>query len=137
MSDIQGVDHVQWPIAVGGAGRARQFYELLLGLRELRDPLLDRPGTLRYRIGRQRLDLVEGYYTGVAPQAHLALRVTGLQALTAALRGAGAMLQQAPLFDADRVYVEDPFGNRLELIEAEPASFPAARDGARRETEAA
>jgi catechol 2,3-dioxygenase-like lactoylglutathione lyase family enzyme len=117
MSTIRSVDHVQLPIPLGGAGRARLFYEQLLGLREVRDPVLDRPGTLRFSLGWQRLDLTEGHYTGVAPQAHLALRVDQLYAITRRLQQAGVRIDEAPLLDASRVYVEDPFGNRFELIE--------------------
>ena len=118
---VRSVDHVQLPVPIGGSKQARVFYEVLLGLRELRDPAHDRPGSLHYALGWGRLDLREGMYSGVAPQAHLALRVDGLAAITQRLRRAGVVVDEAPLFDAGRIYVVDPFGNRLELIE------PAAR----------
>ncbi|HEY9065842.1 MAG TPA: VOC family protein [Burkholderiaceae bacterium] len=117
------MDHVQLPLPVGGSKQARAFYEGLLGLREVRDPAHDRPGSLRYALGWGRLDLREGMYSGVAPQAHLALRVQGLAAITQRLRRAGVPVDDAPLIDAGRIYVVDPFGNRLELIE------PATDDG--------
>jgi len=120
---IHAVDHVQLPVTLGGAAKARAFYEGLLGLRELRDPALDRPGTLRYSLGHQRLDLREGHFSGVAPQAHLALRIAGVARLATVLRRAGHAVDDAPLLDSGRLYVEDPFGNRLELIE------PDADDG--------
>jgi catechol 2,3-dioxygenase-like lactoylglutathione lyase family enzyme len=120
---VQGVDHVQLPVPPGRLAQARAFYETLLGLPEVRDPLLDRPGTLRFSLGWQRLDLSEGLYTGVAPQAHIALRVHGLRALARTLTAAGHRIEAAPLPSGeDRLYVEDPFGNRLELIE--PAAPP-------------
>jgi catechol 2,3-dioxygenase-like lactoylglutathione lyase family enzyme len=118
MTDFQRVDHVQLPIPLGAAAQARGFYEGVLGLREVRDPRLDRPGTLRYSLGWQRLDLSEGRYTGTAPQAHLALRVVALPALTQRLRAAGVAFQAEPLAEHERLYVEDPFRNRLELIDA-------------------
>jgi len=122
-SSVRGVDHVQLPLPVGGCRAARPFYETLLGLQELRDPATDRPGTLHYALGLWgRLDLREGLYSGVAPQAHLALRVTGLAAIVQRLRAAAIAVDDAPLIDAGRAYVVDPFGNRLELIE------PAAVD---------
>jgi hypothetical protein len=68
-SRVQGVDHIQLPIPIGAAAQARAFYEDLLGLPEVRDPALDKPGTLRFSLGWQRLDLSEGRYTGVAPMA--------------------------------------------------------------------
>jgi len=122
MAGVRAVDHVQLPIPRGGAASARAFYEQALGLAEYRDPLLDRPGTLRFSLGWQRLDLTEGHYTGVAPQAHLALQVAGLQLLAGRLRQAGYRVDDAPLLAQQRLYVEDPFGNRLELIESAPAA---------------
>ncbi|MFT3956099.1 MAG: VOC family protein [Piscinibacter sp.] len=126
MTEVSAVDHVQLPIPLGGSPKARAFYEQALQLRELRDPALDRPGTLRFSLGWQRLDLTEGHYTGVAPQAHLALRVRDLPRLASRLRQAGFRVDDTPLFDQQRLYVEDPFGNRLELIEPEP--LPEIRD---------
>ena len=115
---VQGVDHIQLPIPIGAAVQARAFYEDLLGLPEVRHPTLDKPGTLRFSLGWQRLDLSEGRYTGVAPQAHIALRVRSLQSLTKALHAAGLRVDAAPLLSGEeRIYVEDPFGNRIELIE--------------------
>ena len=120
-ASVQGVDHIQLPIPIGAAVQARAFYQDLLGLPEVRHPELDKPGTLRFSLGRQRLDLSEGRYTGVAPQAHIALRVQSLRSLTKSLHAAGLRVDVAPLPGGEeRIYVEDPFGNRLELIE--PAS---------------
>ncbi|MBB1162851.1 VOC family protein [Aquariibacter albus] len=116
-AEIQALDHVQLPIPLGGARQARAFYEQALGLVEWRDPRLDQPGVLRYRLGSQRLDLCEGAYTGVAPQAHLALQVHALDALHARLQAAGWPVDRQALDAQVRLYVEDPFGNRLELIE--------------------
>jgi len=120
MPDIHSVDHVQLPIPLGGARQARSFYQEALGLPELRDPALDRPGTLRFSLGWQRLDLSEGHYTGIAPQAHIALQVQDLVGLAWRLRRGGFRVDDAPLLEERRLYVEDPFGNRLELIEPEP-----------------
>jgi len=117
-TSVQGVDHIQLPMPIGAAAQARTFYEELLGLTEVRHPELDRPGTLHFSLGWQRLDLSEGRYTGVAPQAHVALRVQSLGSLTKRLHAAGLRIHVAPFADGqERIYVEDPFGNRLELIE--------------------
>lgn len=116
-AEIQALDHVQLSIPLGAARQARAFYEQALGLVEWRDPRLDQPGVLRYRLGSQRLDLCEGAYTGVAPQAHLALQVRSLDPLQARLQAAGLPVGLQQLDAQRRLYVEDPFGNRLELIE--------------------
>lgn len=122
---IRGVDHVQLPIPLAGAAAARGFYERVLGLREVRSPALDRPGVLRFDLGWQRLDLAEALYGGAAPQAHLALRVADLATLRRRLLAAEIAFDDAPLDDRDRLYVEDPFRNRLELIDATPDEEPA------------
>ena len=122
MTDIRSVDHIQLPIPPRASPAARAFYQGLLGLREVRHPELDRPGVLRFSLGWQRLDLSEGLYTGVAPQAHLALLVVGVERLADALEAAGHRVDRSAFTD-QRVYVEDPFGNRIELIEPPPQSF--------------
>ncbi|HEX2011367.1 MAG TPA: VOC family protein [Roseateles sp.] len=120
------VDHVQLPIPPGGARAARRFYQELLGLAEQRGPLLDRPGVLRFALGgAQRLDLSEGAYTGVAPQAHLALSVQDLTPLLQRLRAAGHPVDPAQLSEG-LAYTEDPFGNRLKLLQA--GGGPLARE---------
>lgn len=122
---VHAIDHVQLPLPAGAAERARDFYEGVLGLRPLADgPAPERPGTLHYRLGPQRLDLAEGANAGSAPQAHLALRVHGVAALARHFRARGVPVDgpsslRLPTDAAPRLrlYVEDPFGNRLELIE--------------------
>jgi len=124
---VHAVDHVQLPLPAGAADRARDFYEGVLGLRPLADgPAPERPGTLRYRLGPQRLDLAEGAHAGSAPQTHLALRVRDVAALARHLRARGVPVDgpSALRLPADaaprlRLYVEDPFGNRLEMIEGD------------------
>ena len=124
MNDVRSVDHIQLPIPPGASPVARAFYEGLLGLREVRHPELDRPGVLRFSLGWQRLDLSEGLYIGVAPQAHLALRVAGVARLADTIEAAGHRVDRSAFTDG-HVYVEDPFGNRLELIELPSGSFEA------------
>lgn len=53
-----------------------------------------------------------------AQKAHPALLVRALPALVARLRAAGVDVVDDPLASRRRVYVFDPFGNRIELIEA-------------------
>ena len=121
---VHAIDHVQLPLPAGSLAKARAFYGELLGLQEVRDPALDKPGTVRYRLGPQRLDLAEGVNAGSAPQAHLALSVEGVAELHLYFRARGLpvdgpteLLQPGGGRPLQRLYIEDPFGNRLELIE--------------------
>jgi len=55
-----------------------------------------------------------------ARKAHPALLVTGLPELRRRLEAAGAeVVDDTQLEGHERCYVSDPFGNRLELIEAQ------------------
>jgi hypothetical protein len=56
-----------------------------------------------------------------APKAHPALLVEGLAVLIATLAAAGVgVVSDEPLAGCERVYVSDPFGNRIELMEKAP-----------------
>jgi catechol 2,3-dioxygenase-like lactoylglutathione lyase family enzyme len=116
-----GIDHLQLPVPRGALPLAREFYQRHLGLVEVRAPALDRPGMLRLSIGAQRLDLVESDVVAIAPHAHLALRVIGVQHLAGDFQAAGIPVDDSPLGERSRLYVIDPFGHRLELIEAAAA----------------
>ncbi|MGH9921070.1 MAG: VOC family protein [Nitrososphaerales archaeon] len=106
------------------AGRevdAEAFYCGVLGLEVRPKPpvLAARGGRWFARGGVQvHLGVEEGFRP--ARKAHPALRFSGFDELLAALEARGVPWrpdENAP--DARRVYVDDPFGNRLELIEAE------------------
>jgi catechol 2,3-dioxygenase-like lactoylglutathione lyase family enzyme len=114
------LDHVQLPMPPGGSDAARRFYRDALGLHEVAASLPGQPRVLRFVLEGFTLDLREGRYTGVAPQAHLALRLTKLAPVLQRLHAGGHPVDAWALADAGRASTEDPFGNRLELVELEP-----------------
>ena len=113
---IARIDHVQVAAPAGGEGAARAFYGDLLGLPELPKPeRLRARGGVWFAVGDQQLHV--GIEESFAParKAHPALavpRAGDLSALAAKLEAAG----RAVTWDGPRFYVEDPFGNRLELL---------------------
>ena len=112
------IDHVQLAMPLGGEDAARGFYRALLGMdEELKPAELAARGGCWVRSGAVRLHLgVEADFRA-ARKAHPALRVSGFEALVAGLRGAGCAVHEDGAFEgAARVYVDDPFGNRIELI---------------------
>lgn len=130
MGPIRALDHVQLAMPAGGEDSARAFYEGLLGLPEVPKPL-----HLAVRGGCWFEDEATGVkvHLGVDPdfrparKAHPALRVAGLPALLATLQAAGVtIVDDEPLDGHDRAYADDPFGNRLELLE--PLEPPPADD---------
>ena len=112
------IDHIQLAMPPGGEDAARGFYRDLLGMSEEAKPAeLAGRGGCWFRDGAVRLHL--GVEAGFHPahKAHPALRVSGLQGLVATLAAAGCMVREDSAFEgAARVYVDDPFGNRIELI---------------------
>ena len=110
------VDHVQLPASIGGLRQARHFYNELIGLPEVRDDDTAHPETLRFSLGHQWLHVTEGHYLGVAPNAHLALQTDDLSAIQQRLRDARVPIERQRLDRGEAILVEDPFGNRLELI---------------------
>ena len=113
---IARVDHVQVAAPPGGEGAARAFYGELLGLPELPKPERLRPrGGVWFAVGEQQLHVGIEEPFAPARKAHPALavpRAGDLSALAARLEAAG----RAVTWDGPRFYVDDPFGNRLELL---------------------
>ena len=117
---LVGVDHVQLAMPRGGESEARGFYQGILGLEERpKPPVLAARGGCWFSNDRVTLHLgVEDDFRP-ARKAHPALVVEDLDALCASLRRPGTSVR----FDDEvpgvrRCYVDDPFGNRIELIEA-------------------
>jgi catechol 2,3-dioxygenase-like lactoylglutathione lyase family enzyme len=100
---------------------ALRFYGAVLGLRQIDKPpdLAPRGGVwLRSGDLEVHLGVEEGFQPAV--KAHPAFLVTGLEKLRARIEEAGyKVMDTVQLEGFHRVYVRDPFGNRLELIEPE------------------
>ncbi|HEY6984017.1 VOC family protein [Reyranella sp.] len=116
---IVSLDHVQLAMPQGREAEARAFYGTLLGIPEReKPPHLARRGGCWFERGGLRIHLgVEADFRP-ARKAHPALIVEDLPALKARLESAGCPLaNDEPLAGYDRIYVDDPFGNRIELME--------------------
>jgi len=107
----------------GGEAEARAFYSGLLGIPELaKPPALAARGGAWFESGPVKVHLGVDPDFRPARKAHAGLLVTGLDALIAELRRAGYQVAtDEPLEGYLRVYVNDPFGNRLELMEPRSA----------------
>ena len=120
---IKALDHVQLAMPAGREAEARAFYTGILGIPEApKPPALARRGGCWFERGDLKLHL--GVEAGFRParKAHPALIVEDLPALKGSLVAAGfALRADEPLAGYDRVFVDDPFGNRIELMEPVPA----------------
>ena len=115
---LLALDHVQLAMPPGGEDRARAFYGGLLGLEErVKPPVLAARGGCWFSNGDVQIHLgvEEGFRA--ARKAHPALRVWDLDALVAGIDRAGRSVRwDDELPGVRRCYVDDPFGNRLELM---------------------
>jgi catechol 2,3-dioxygenase-like lactoylglutathione lyase family enzyme len=119
LTEILGLDHVQLAMPAGRESTAREFYSGVLGLvEESKPPNLAVRGGVWFRGGTLRLHLGVEPDFRPARKAHPAILVNGLAELAAKCRAAGfPPTTDEPLDGYNRVYVFDPFGNRLELLE--------------------
>jgi catechol 2,3-dioxygenase-like lactoylglutathione lyase family enzyme len=115
---IVGLDHVQLAMPAGREDEADAFYRDLLGFSVVpKPPVLAARGGRWYEVGVVRVHLGVDADFRAARKAHPALVVDDLDALASRLVAGGL----APSWDNDQpgmrhFYVDDPFGNRLELI---------------------
>jgi catechol 2,3-dioxygenase-like lactoylglutathione lyase family enzyme len=115
---IIGIEHVQLAMPPGREAEARAFYAGLLGIPEVpKPPELARRGGAWFEMGSVKIHLGVEVDFRPARKAHPALLVHELQALVERLREAGVEVLEEPLEGCFRVYVDDPFGNRIELME--------------------
>ena len=116
---VDGLDHVQLAMPAGGEDDARAFYRGLLGITEVpKPPHLAARGGCWFERDKVKIHLGVEQDFRAAKKAHPALLVSDLASLVARLREAGAdVVDDEPLEGYHRVYVHDPFGNRLELME--------------------
>ena len=119
MAPFLAFDHVQLAMPAGEEPRARVFYVEALGMDELPKPAdLAARGGAWFASGPVQLHL--GVETPFAParKAHPALRCADLAGLLARLEAGGVPVTMGGTFEdgATHAYVNDPFGNRLELI---------------------
>ena len=114
---VVGIDHVQLSIPPDGEAIARAFYIDVLGFHEV-----PKPEQMRARGG---MWFAEGIHLGLEPdmrplvKAHPALRVRDLDAVILRLAAAGVRFTEAhDQPGVKRGHIRDPFGNRIELVDA-------------------
>jgi catechol 2,3-dioxygenase-like lactoylglutathione lyase family enzyme len=116
--EIKALHHVQLAMPSGGEDQARAFYEGVLGIPEVPKPAnLAKRGGCWFEQGAVRVHLGVEMDFRAARKAHPAFLVENLATLKAKIEAAGYTLRSdEPLEGYDRIYVDDPFGNRIELV---------------------
>jgi catechol 2,3-dioxygenase-like lactoylglutathione lyase family enzyme len=116
---IVRLDHVQLAMPRGGEATAIDFYEGILGIPHVpKPPILAVRGGCWFESGELKIHLgVEDDFRP-ARKAHPALAVDDLGTLADHLRRHHVDVRDGDTVDGvNRVYVDDPFGNRIELLQ--------------------
>jgi catechol 2,3-dioxygenase-like lactoylglutathione lyase family enzyme len=119
---IESLDHVQLAMPAGGEADAASFYSDLLGIPQVaKPPHPAARGGCWFESSQVKLHLGVDPDFRPARKTHPALLVSDLPGLVKRLRVAGVPVRDdEPLDGYERVYVDDPFGNRIELMEPKP-----------------
>lgn len=118
---ITGIHHVQITIPTDEEERARAFYCGVLGLREIDKPeSLQGRGGFWLQVGDQSVHVgTEDGVDRAASKAHVAYAVTDLAEWGQKLEAEGIKrLEGIPIPGFNRFEFRDPFGNRVEMIQA-------------------
>lgn len=116
---VQKIEHIQLAMPEGEEEKAREFYGDLLGINEMPKPShLAKRGGAWFESGCIKIHLgVEKNFIP-AKKAHVAFLTDELDEIISKSRALGLeIIDDDGLEDYDRVYIYDPFGNRLEFMQ--------------------
>jgi len=116
---VRSIDHILIAMPPGREDEARAFYHSILGLTEKIKPRkLAARGGCWFENGSLQVHLgVENNFIP-ARKAHPAFIVDDLTSIVAKAEKAGLRVtEDEPIEGCDRRHVDDPFGNRIELIQ--------------------
>ena len=116
---LLALDHIQIAMPAGREAEARAFYAGVLGLREHDKPAnLARRGGCWFELGEIKVHLGVDPDFRPAAKAHPAFLVRDVALLASKAETAGYKIAaDEPLEGYERLYVYDPFGNRIELMQ--------------------
>jgi catechol 2,3-dioxygenase-like lactoylglutathione lyase family enzyme len=126
---VTQIDHVS--VLITDVARSRRFYGEVLGLKEIPKPRTFDFVVVWYDLGNQHLHLLLKDRPDTVSPRHFALRVTDATAARTYFRSHGvATSETTPIPGADRFFIADPDGNRIEVIQwlrpYDPATAGAA-----------
>ncbi len=122
---VTQIDHVS--VLVTDVERSRRFYRDLLGLKEIAKPKTFDFVVLWFDLGNQQLHLLRKDRPDTVSPRHFALRVADCAAARAYFRERGVPTDETVAIPgADRFFIHDPDGNRIEVIQWLRPYDPAA-----------
>jgi catechol 2,3-dioxygenase-like lactoylglutathione lyase family enzyme len=113
---VTQIDHVS--VLITDVARSRCFYGELLGLKEIPKPRTFDFVVVWYDLGNQHLHLLLKDRPDTVSPRHFALRVADAAAARTYFQSHGvATGETTPIPGADRFFIADPDGNRIEVIQ--------------------
>jgi catechol 2,3-dioxygenase-like lactoylglutathione lyase family enzyme len=113
---IRQIDHCS--VIVTNVERSRHFYRDVLGLQEINKPRTFDFVVLWFDLGNQHLHLLLKDQPDTISPRHVALRVADAAAAREYFQARGIATQETtPIPGADRFFIADPDGNRIEIIQ--------------------
>jgi glyoxylase I family protein len=115
--NVTHIDHVS--VIITDLARSRRFYNEVLGLREIPKPKTFDFVALWYDLGGgHTLHLLQKDAPDTLSPRHFCLRVSDVKAAREYFIGRGIPIQETgPIPGADRFFVSDPDGNRVEILQ--------------------
>jgi catechol 2,3-dioxygenase-like lactoylglutathione lyase family enzyme len=116
---FKSIDHVQLAAPKGSEPIARQFFGEVLGFKEIEKPeALKKKGGVWFEFGNYQIHIGIEEPFAPAKKAHPAFQIENLEALKEHLTNKEInYIVDYDLPGANRIYIHDPFGNRMEILE--------------------
>ncbi|WP_313893166.1 VOC family protein [Psychrobacillus sp.] len=116
---FKSIDHVQLAAPKGSETIARNFFGEILGLQEVEKPeKLRRKGGVWFAFANYQIHIGIEEPFAPAKKAHPAFQIENLEALKIHLtKNEVRFTVDSDLPGANRIYIHDPFGNRIEILE--------------------
>lgn len=113
---VQKIDHCS--VLITDVERSRRFYGGLLGLTEINRPRTFDFMVVWYDLGDMHIHLLHKEKPDTISPRHFALRVQDAKTARAYFREHGVETQETTVIPgADRFFIHDPDGNRIEIIQ--------------------
>ncbi len=105
-------------IVVTDLERASRFYSQVLGLEEIPTPSTFDFEVVWFQVGEEHIHLMPKDRVDTISPRHLALQVEDAKNARNVFREKGVEVQETvPIPGADRFFVSDPDGNRIEIVQ--------------------
>ncbi|MCK1997113.1 VOC family protein [Psychrobacillus psychrodurans] len=116
---FKSINHVQLAAPKGSEDIAKRFFGEILGFQEVEKPeVLKKRGGVWFQFGNYQIHIGIEEPFAPAKKAHPAFQVENLEALkTHLMKHEVNFIVDTDLPGANRIYVSDPFGNRIEILE--------------------